>query len=83
VPIVKGGESTRMEEDEFYAIETFGSTGRGLVHDDMDCSHYMKNFELPFVPLRLQSSKQLLGTINKNFGTLAFCKRWLDRAVFL
>lgn len=80
VPIVKGGETTRMEENEFYAIETFGSTGRGIVHDDMDCSHYMKNFEAPFVPLRLQSSKQLLGTINKNFGTLAFCKRWLDRA---
>lgn len=80
VPIVKGGESTRMEENEFYAIETFGSTGRGLVHDDMDCSHYMKNFDAPYVPLRLQSSKQLLGTINKNFSTLAFCKRWLDRA---
>ena len=29
VPIVKGGETTRMEENEFYAIETFGSTGRG------------------------------------------------------
>ncbi len=27
VPIVKGGEATRMEEGEFYAIETFGSTG--------------------------------------------------------
>uniref|UniRef100_A0A336K161 Methionine aminopeptidase 2 n=1 Tax=Culicoides sonorensis TaxID=179676 RepID=A0A336K161_CULSO len=80
VPIVKGGETTRMEENEFYAIETFGSTGRGIVHDDMDCSHYMKNFETPYVPLRLQSSKQLLTTINKNFGTLAFCKRWLDRA---
>lgn len=80
VPIVKGGDSTRMEENEFYAIETFGSTGRGLVHDDMDCSHYMKNFEAPFVPLRLQSSSKLLSTINKNFGTLAFCKRWLDRA---
>ncbi|XP_063700839.1 methionine aminopeptidase 2 [Culicoides brevitarsis] len=80
VPIVKGGETTRMEENEFYAIETFGSTGRGIVHDDMDCSHYMKNFETPYVPLRLQSSKALLTTINKNFGTLAFCKRWLDRA---
>ena len=31
VPIVKGGEATRMEEGEFYAIETFGSTGRGYV----------------------------------------------------
>ncbi|XP_022918458.1 methionine aminopeptidase 2 isoform X2 [Onthophagus taurus] len=80
VPIVKGGEATVMEENEFYAIETFGSTGRGLVHDDMDCSHYMKNFEMSYVPLRLQSSKVLLNTINKNFGTLAFCKRWLDRA---
>ncbi|KAI8428607.1 hypothetical protein MSG28_007344 [Choristoneura fumiferana] len=81
VPIVKGGETTRMEENEFYAIETFGSTGRGQVHDDMDCSHYMKNFDLQqFVPLRLQSSKQLLNLINKNFSTLAFCKRWLERA---
>ncbi|XP_055684985.1 methionine aminopeptidase 2 [Lutzomyia longipalpis] len=80
VPIVKGGETTRMEENEFYAIETFGSTGRGQVHDDMDCSHYMKNFEAPYVPLRLQSSKVLLNIINKNFSTLAFCKRWLDRA---
>jgi len=29
VPIVRGGETTRMEEGEFYAIETFGSTGKG------------------------------------------------------
>ncbi|XP_014481642.1 PREDICTED: methionine aminopeptidase 2 [Dinoponera quadriceps] len=79
VPIVKGGEATRMEENEFYAIETFGSTGRGVVHDDMECSHYMKSFDAGFVPLRLQSSKSLLNTINKHFGTLAFCKRWLDR----
>lgn len=32
-----------------------------------------------FVQFRLQSSKGLLNTINNNFGTLAFCKRWLDR----
>lgn len=68
-----------MEENEFYAIETFGSTGRGIVRDDMDTSHYMKNFDAPYVPLRLQASQKLLGTVNKNFGTLAFCKRWLDR----
>jgi len=79
VPIVKGGDSTLMEEGEFYAIETFGSTGKGIVHDDMECSHYMKSFEASYQPLRLQSSKQLLGTITKNFSTLAFCKRWLDR----
>ncbi|XP_047145975.1 uncharacterized protein LOC100199352 isoform X1 [Hydra vulgaris] len=79
VPIVKGGEATVMEEDEFYAIETFGSTGKGVVHDDMECSHYMKNFEVGHIPLRLARAKQLLNVINENFGTLAFCRRWLDR----
>lgn len=52
VPIVKGGDATVMEENEFYAIETFGSTGRGQVHDDMDVSHYMKNFDVGYIPLR-------------------------------
>lgn len=81
VPIVKGGcdSSTVMEEGEMYAIETFGSTGRGYVVEDLECSHYMKNFHAPHVPLRMQSSKRLLGHINKTFGTLAFCRRWLER----
>lgn len=28
---------------------------------------------------RLASSKSLLNVIKKNFSTLAFCRRWLDR----
>jgi len=79
VPIVKGGDATKMEEGEFFAIETFGSTGKGVVNEDMECSHYMKNFNAPHVPLRMARAKQLLGTINKNFDTLAFCRRYLDR----
>ena len=35
VPIVKGGDQTKMEEGETYAIETFGSTGKGYVRDDV------------------------------------------------
>jgi methionyl aminopeptidase len=46
----------------------------------MECSHYMKNFEAGHIPLRMAKSKSLLSTITKNFGTLAFCRRWLDRA---
>jgi len=79
VPITRGGDSTRMEEGEFFAIETFGSTGRGFVNEDLECSHYMKNFHAPHIPLRLERSKQLLRHINKTFGTLAFCRRWLER----
>lgn len=79
VPIVKGGEGTRMEEGEFFAIETFGTTGKGYVREDLECSHYMKNFHVGHVPLRLPRAKTLLATIDKNFGTLAFCRRYLDR----
>ena len=79
VPIVKGGETTRMEEGEFYAIETFGSTGRGWVVEEGECSHYMKDFHAPHVPLRLPKAKKLLSHISKTFGTLAFCRRWLER----
>jgi len=35
VPIVKGGDQTKMEEGEIFAIETFGSTGKGYVRDDV------------------------------------------------
>ena len=79
VPIVKGGEQTKMEEGELYAIETFGSIrGRGYVTEDGECSHFMKNFDAPHVPLRIPAAKKLLGHINRTFGTLAFCRRWLE-----
>jgi len=31
VPIVNNHDQTKMEEGEYFAIETFGSTGRGKV----------------------------------------------------
>jgi len=78
VPIVKGGDMTKMEEGEVYAIETFGSTGKGWVNEDMECSHYMKVFDAPYVPLKLKKSNELLRHIETHFGTLAFCRRWLE-----
>lgn len=35
VPIVKNNDTTKMEEGEVFAIETFGSTGVGYVRDDV------------------------------------------------
>ena len=78
VPIVKGGPETKMKEGEQYAIETFGTTGKGRVWEDLECSHYMKEFNTPNVGLRFPISKKVLYEINNNFGTLAFCRRWLD-----
>ena len=72
VPIVATDDQTKMEENEYYAIETFGSTGKGRVVEmvrsfgaverprtDMeqgDCSHYAKRRDAPHVPLRLRFS---------------------------
>ena len=79
VPIVKGSSQEKMEEGETYAIETFGSTGKGYVRDDMETSHYAKIADAPKVALRVASAKTLLRSIEKNFGTLPFCRRYLDR----
>ncbi len=58
------------------SLKALGSlAGKGYVHEDLECSHYMKNFDVGHVPLRLPRAKALLNVINRNFGTLAFCKR--------
>lgn len=79
VPIVKSNDMTKMEEGEVYAIETFGSTGNGYVRDEGEVSHYAKRSDAPNVALRLSSAKTVLNVINKSFGTLPFCRRYIDR----
>ncbi|RKU49407.1 Methionine aminopeptidase 2 [Coniochaeta pulveracea] len=79
VPIVKTNDNTKMEEGDVFAIETFGSTGNGYVRDEGEVSHYAKRGDASKVDLRLSSAKSLLKVIDKNFGTLPFCRRYLDR----
>jgi methionyl aminopeptidase len=67
-----------MEEGELFAIETFGSTGKGKVFDVPDCSHYMKSFDEVDVQLRNPKANALLHEITNRFGTLAFCRKWLE-----
>lgn len=78
VPIVKNGDNTKMEEGEHFAIETFGSTGRGYVVGDGECSHYARIANVGGTP-NLNSAKKLLKDIDTYFGTLPFCRRYLDR----
>ncbi|CCC12403.1 hypothetical protein SMACR_05580 [Sordaria macrospora] len=79
VPIVKSNDQTKMEEGDVFAIETFGSTGNGYVHEEGEVSHYAKRGDAAKVDLRLSSAKSLLKVIDKNFGTLPFCRRYIDR----
>ena len=71
-----------MEEGEMYAIETFGTTGKGYVMETEDTSHYMRDSSGKTAPLRNPKSKALLKVIEDNFSTLAFARRWLDELGF-
>jgi methionyl aminopeptidase len=53
VPICRsGGGGEKMEEGEVFAIETFGSTGDGWIHEEGDCSHFSKIPDAGHRPIR-------------------------------
>jgi methionyl aminopeptidase len=63
VPIVKGSDQTKMEEGEVFAIETFGSTGKGYVQDDASLPHHGQNLSsTPVYKLTSDSSSNVLTT---------------------
>ena len=65
------------KENELYAIETFGTTGSGDIHYDYETSHYMRTSNTPN-KFKSPKTKALYNTIESNFGSLAFCRKWLD-----
>ena len=73
---IKSDERYKMRAGEVYAIEPYPTTGSGRLVSDPNpsqCSHFMANY--------MDRSKYNVKTqhplIAKEFGTLAFCKRWL------
>lgn len=79
VPLIKIDYNERMKAGEFFAIETFPSTGTGKVNNGNDISHYMINYQTDYKQIPLTGKeKRFLKKIETNFSTLAFCKRWLS-----
>lgn len=101
IPFVKNSDQTKMEAGEIFAIETFGTTGRGYIRDDvrnaqtsqprsklliivkqpgMGIYGYGLDYNAPArVSLPLASANRLYKTIKENFGTIVFCRRYLER----
>jgi methionyl aminopeptidase len=79
VPFVASKTSKRMEEGDIFAIETFGTTGKGILRDDVGVYGYGRNENVSTAGLHHASAKSLLKTIDENFGTLVFAKRYLER----
>jgi len=82
LPIVGNEDDpSKMEEGDLFACETFGSTGKGYVRDEGECSHFMlsKQANMMTEGLKSPGAKQLHKTIEHNFKTLAWSRRSLDR----
>ncbi|KAJ6245523.1 methionine aminopeptidase 2 [Anaeramoeba flamelloides] len=73
------GPNLKMEEGKMYAIETFASTGKGFAKKKGECSHYMLKPNAKKFLVTRKSSKAFLQFLENEFGTLAFCNRWLKR----
>ena len=82
IPNFKIKYPLRMEENEFYAVETFPTTGNGKTTNDIECSHYMLNSER----ITKQMDKDIVLPIKENYlfkkikeirETLPFCRKWL------
>lgn len=95
VPFVKNSSRQKMEEGEVFAIETFGSTGKGYAADDV-CVYpslathtnlhfqlgtygYSRNLDVSAALLHNTTARALLKTIDENFGTVPFSRRYLER----
>ena len=81
VPIVESSDPTKMEAGEFFAIETFGTTGKGHVVEDGQSSHYSLKNELPAGVPKNPKARQLFKSIKTHFSTLPFAKRYLMDAL--
>ncbi|OAA60837.1 Peptidase M24A, methionine aminopeptidase, subfamily 2 [Cordyceps fumosorosea ARSEF 2679] len=80
IPFTKHSDETKMEEGEVFAIETFGSTGRGYTREENGIYGYGLNDDAPpRVNFPLSSANRVFKTIKENFGTLVFARRYLER----
>jgi methionine aminopeptidase type II len=75
-------KESRMNANEFYAIETFASTGSGKMgkSSSLQSNHYMLNKEVttPYKG-KLNTFNTVYWWIKKNRSTLPFCPRWIEK----
>lgn len=77
----KSYKESRMNPNEFYAIETFASTGTGKMKksSSLQSNHYMLNKEnMSLYRGRLNTINNVYNWIKKNRSTLPFCPRWIE-----
>jgi methionyl aminopeptidase len=83
VPNIKIKYPLRMNENEFYAIEPFITTGNGISILKEPKSHYMINKEYGNINTKLKKEDEyILSLIKNNYSTMPFCQKWLNELVY-
>ena len=83
VPNIKIKYPLRMNENEFYAIEPFITTGNGVSILKEPKSHYMLNKDFSNVNTKLKKEDEyLLSLIKSNYSTMPFCQKWLHEVIY-
>ena len=78
VPNISINYPLRMEENEYYAIEPFITTGKGDSIIKEPNSHYMLVINHNMIGASLNKNENIeYNIIKENYGTLPFCQRWL------
>jgi methionyl aminopeptidase len=83
VPNIKIKYPLRMNENEFYAIEPFITTGNGVSILKEPKSHYMLNKDYENKNTKLKKEDiYLLSLIKNNYSSMPFCQKWLGELVY-
>ena len=78
VPNIKLNYFERMEENEVFAIETFPTTGNGSILNNIECNHFMIEYEKEKMIKYIIEKNNDIKKIYNLRKTLAFCPRWFD-----
>jgi methionyl aminopeptidase len=87
VPNIKINYGLRMNESEFYAVEPFITTGKGISILREPKSHYMLNKDFininENINTKLKKEEQyILSLIKNNYSSMPFCQKWLSELFY-
>lgn len=75
IPNYNNNNKAKIEEG-VYAIEPFSTLGQGVVYEGKNSGIYSL---IEKKPIRNQQAREILEFIEKEYSTLPFCTRWLDK----
>lgn len=85
IPFIKNRDQTKMEEGEVFAIETFGTTGTGKLHDDVSAPSLTFHSDVILMKLgwhlRLRSSTRCSKASQTPFCDSEYTPQGYSRAI--